>query len=208
MYSSGRGEGLDFAVLGHPLRLRIVEVLTEWGPLSPSEMVNRRLCDDVPNVKGKTPKQQLRVVSYHCEKLETANWVTLRTEKRRGATKHIYSANAEALFPDGEWAALDKEEREAATNNVFQRFLAATQMSMQIGLFDERVDRVLGWGPLTLDERGWEELSEHMVAAFHVVEDKIRGEAEQRLTEPGAVALRATYGFFAFESPMPKFATE
>jgi hypothetical protein len=205
MYSSGRG-GLNFAVLGDPLRLRIVEVLTEWGPLSPSEMVNRRLCDDLPNINGKTTKQQVRVVKYHCDKLEEADFLTLRREAVRGATKHIYSANVEAIFPDSDWAALDKDERESLTNNVYRRFLAAVQMSMQGRLFDERTDRVLGWGPLTLDEQGWTELVEHMTRAFHSVEDEIKVGAQQRLREdPAAVPLRATYGFFAFESPMPKF---
>jgi hypothetical protein len=204
MYSSGRG-GLDFAVLRDPLRLRIVEVLTEWGSLSPSEMVDRQLCDDLPNIKGKTKKQQLRVLKYHCDRLEQAEFLTLRTEPVRGATKHIYTANAEAIFPDADWAALDKDEREALTKNVFQRLLNQIQVSMALGLFDERTDRVLGWGPLTLDEQGWKELIAHMVLAFHGVEDGIKVRAENRLKEdPDLVPIRATYGLLAFEALMPK----
>ena len=204
MHSAAKGT-LNFAVLGDPLRLRIVEVLTEWGPLSPTDMVERRLCDDLPNIEGKTKKQQVRVLKYHSDILKEADFLTLRTEPARGFTRHIYSANAEAIYPDADWSAMGQDERESLTNNMYQRLLTAVQMSMALGLFDERADRVLAHGPLTLDEQGWSELIAHMTAAFHEVEGDIKQSAALRLEEdPDLPAVRATYGFLAFESPMPK----
>jgi hypothetical protein len=204
MYSHGRIAGPDFAVLAHPLRMRIVEVCTEYGGLSPTEIRDRKLCAGVKTLEGKSGEQQLSTIGYHCRKLAEAEVLTDHAEKARGFTKHIYSANVEAIFLDEDWTALDKEERESLTMNAYQRFLTAVQMSMKLGLFDERTDRVLGWGPLTMDEKGWKEVTDLMVDTFMTVEGPIREAAERRLMEPGATPLRLTYGVFAFESPMPE----
>jgi hypothetical protein len=199
--------GPNFEVLAHPLRLRIVEVCTEWDALSPTEIRDRRLCDDVPTLEGKTSKQKLSTIAYHCRILAEAEVLTEHTVPgARGFPKHIYSANREAIFSDDEWSILGKADREALSLVMWQRFFAAVQIAMKEGTFDSRLDRMLAWGPLVLDEQGWKELAAHMAQAFLAVENGIKERAERRLTQPGSTAMRAMYGFFAFEAPMPRLA--
>lgn len=206
MYSGsdgGEASARSLRALHHPLRVRIVEACTAWGALSPVEIVHRELCADVANLKGKTPRQQLSTVAYHCRQLADAGLLTLiDTRQVRGATQHFYVANAEAVFSEDEWAEMTKKEREEISVVMWQRFQAQVEIAKNEGTFDSRKDRVLAWGPLTLDEAGWRELALHMVAAFEEIE-RIRRDAESRLTEPGAVGMRATYGLFSFESPLP-----
>jgi hypothetical protein len=202
MYA-GQDGASSLDALRHPLRVRIIEICTEWGPISPNEIVNRSLCADISSLKGKEPRTQLANISYHCRELEKAQLLTLEKERPvRGATEHFYSANSEAFFSDDEWAQLSKDEREEISPVMWQRFIAAVESAQRAGTFDARIDRMLGWGPLTLDEPGWTELASYMAGAFAGV-DRIKGRSETRLTEPGAVPVRATYGLFCFEAPNP-----
>lgn len=200
------GTAPDFGVLAHPLRMRIVEVCTEFGGLSPTDIRDQQLCAGIKNLKGKTSKQQLSTISYHCQKLEDAGYLTHEIEKRRGFDAHVYSADMEAIFMDAEWSTLDQDVRESLSVNAWQRFLFAVQVAMRDGTFDSRLDRMLGCGPLMLDEEGWKELAVHMAKAFLGVEQGIKQRSEKRIEETGEVALRAWYGLLAFESPMPILA--
>lgn len=194
-----RARSLD--ALRHPIRVRIVEALTDWGRLSPSEIVNRSLCADVATMRGKTPKQQLSIISYHCRQLEKIGLVTVVHERRvRGATQHFYEANVDAYFSDEQWAALNEDQRHAISQVVWQRFIAQVEHSMQRELFDRRSERWMTWGPLDLDERGWRDFIDCLREAFANVE-RIREEAGERLTVSDAPPIRATYGLLGFESP-------
>jgi hypothetical protein len=196
---NGRGSSLD--ALRHPLRVRIIEICTEFGPISPTEIVNRGLCSDVPSLKGKTPRQQLSNLSYHCRELEQAGLLMLDREQAvRGATEHFYSANVEAFFSDEEWAALDREDREEISQVMWHRFVAQVESAVAGGTFDSRVDRMLAWGPLLLDEKGWKELTSYLAESYWEIE-RIKRDAEGRLSEPGAVLIKSNYGLFCFESP-------
>jgi hypothetical protein len=190
-----------FDVLRHPMRVRIVEAITEWGMLSPVEIRDRGLCADMESVRSKTPKQQLSHIAYHCRRLEKAGILDLVAEKPvRGATEHFYRTNAEAYFSDEEWAALAIAERLEISRVVWQRFVAQVEIAIQDGSFDARADRWMAWGPLFLDERGWKELSAS-AAGFYAESEHIRREAEKRLEAADDEALPVTYGVFMFQSP-------
>ncbi len=199
--------GPNFEVLANPLRLRIVEVCTEWDGISPTEIRDRKLCDDVSTLSGKSPKQKLSTIAYHCRVLADAMVLTQHeVPGARGFPKHVYSANREAIFSDEEWSELGKVEREVLSLVMWHRFLAAVQVAIREGTFDSRTDRMLAWGPLLLDEQGWKEIAAHIAQAFLAVEGRIKEGAERRLSQPGAVAMRAMYGFFLFEAPMPRLS--
>jgi hypothetical protein len=188
-------------VLRHPVRIRIIEACTAFGSLSPVEIRNRRLCADLDSVKGKTWKQQLSHLSYHCGKLADAGILTLVSERPvRGATEHFYKANIEAAFTDAEWAVFGKDERQDISRVVWQRFVAQVEGSMRAGSFDARTDRWLAWGPLDLDERAWKELTVSVAGCYAEI-DQIRKDAEERLADSGGDPLRVTYALFAFETP-------
>lgn len=186
--------------LSHPVRIRIIEVLTERGPLSPTDIVNGQLCSDLESVRSKTYEQQVSHISYHCRKLEEAELVTLvRRRPVRGATEHFYSANQEAVFSDEDWASLDREEREDISAVMWHRFVAQVEIARHKKTFDSRVTRWLAWGPLDLDEEGWRQLTSS-AADWYATVERIRTDARARLDESGDDPVSATYGIFAFES--------
>jgi hypothetical protein len=187
--------------LRHPVRVRIIEACVEWGTLSPVEILNRRLCADVESVRGKTPKQALSHISYHCRRLEEAELLTLvSTRPVRGATEHFYRANEEAVFSDEEWSALGVTERAEISRVVWQRFIAQVESAMHRGTFDSREERTMAWGPLDLDGEGWEELAARAQDWYGEVE-QIKRAAESRLEDSGEPSIRSTYGIFTFVSP-------
>jgi hypothetical protein len=207
MESGGAEDGHDlhkpraFDVLRHPLRVRIVEAITEWGLLSPVEIRDRGLCADMEEVRNKTPKQQLSMIAYHCRRLATAGILDLVAEKPvRGATEHFYRTNAEAYFSDEEWKELDIDERLAISRVVWQRFVAQVEIAMQDRSFDLRDDRWMAWRPLFLDERGWKEMT-LATAGFYAETEHIRHETEDRLKDDNAKPIPATVGVFIFQSP-------
>lgn len=204
---SGSGSVALSDVLRHPLRVRIIEACSDWGTLSPVEILNRGLCADVETVRGKTHKQALSHIAYHCRKLEEAGLLELVFERPvRGATEHFYRANAEAYFSDEEWGNLSSDERRDISRVMWQRFVAQVEGAMRGNSFDGRADRWLAWGPLDLDERGWKELIVSVASSYAEVE-QIRRDARTRLSDSGEEPMRATYGLFAFESPRRKAPT-
>jgi len=191
--------------LAHPSRVRIIEVVTEWGELSPTEIVTRSLCDDLEGIRGKkSHKAKVSHINYHCLKLEEAGFLKLvGTRPVRGGTEHFYQATVEALFPDDEWASLEQPERSDISRVVWQRLIPQVEMAMHRDTFDSRVDRMLAWGPLDLDEAGWKELATGSADWLPKVE-RIPRDAEKRLGASGEAAIRCTYGILAYESPPPQ----
>jgi DNA-binding transcriptional ArsR family regulator len=157
--------------LGHPLRQRILHVLSE-GVASPNQIA-QRLGEPLGNV------------SYHVKILLANEAIELvDTRPVRGAIEHFYRAAMRPLLDDTHWAQLPQ---------VMRRKLFGQKLE-QIGkhLFDaatanglDRVDTHISWMPLQLDERGWQELSE--LLARVVTEDAARIEAASldRLAKAG-----------------------
>jgi hypothetical protein len=200
MPSGQNGRG-PLGALAHPTRVRIVEACTEWGSLSPVEIVKRGLCADLAGMKGKSPNAQLSHIDYHCRELEKAGLLALDGERGvRGATEHFYTASREARFSDDEWAELHQKEREDISQVVWHRKVAQVESAMHARTFDSRIDRMLAWGPMTLDESGWSEIASLLAGSFHEIE-QIKADAERRLQEPGAQAVRCNYGLFLYEVP-------
>jgi DNA-binding transcriptional ArsR family regulator len=80
--------------LGHPLRLRMLTLVTERGEASPVELA-REL------------DQPLSTVSHHTRVLRDLGYLELsRTEPRRGAIEHYYRALTPPFLDDDEWAQL------------------------------------------------------------------------------------------------------
>jgi len=194
---------VSIAALGSPIRFRILEVLTEWGPLSPNQIVLSGMTADIESMRGKkTHKKQLSHIAYHCRQLEQAHFLRIVDERPvRGASmEHFYEADHEAVFSNVQWAALSKEERESVSGVAWRRFIPQVEAAMRAGTFDSRLDRMLGWGPLWLHEEGWRRMAAAYADLFAVVEE-IRREAEVYLEETGEDPIRAIYGMFAFEAP-------
>jgi hypothetical protein len=193
------------AVLRHPIRVRVLEMLSIRDEISATTFVNRGMGRDIQELRGRTPQQQVSDVSYHLRELEKANAVCLTREvKRRGTKEKFFRARAVAYFSDAEWAGLDRAARREISRVVAQGLLVQIEGAMLADTFDTRTSRWLLWEPKRLDERGWSEMTT-AIAAFHAEAKLIERDSEQRLREDGedAAPIHSTFGVVLFESPEP-----
>jgi DNA-binding transcriptional ArsR family regulator len=132
--------------LSHPLRVRMLTLLNQKVS-SPSE-----LAEELDEPLGN--------VSYHMRFLADLNMVKLvRTEPRRGAVEHYYEALEPPLISDDDWAQLPAALRRSLSDSTLSQIARDLKGAAKEGGFDRKnihVSRVA----LTLDEQGWDELSE------------------------------------------------
>lgn len=187
------------AVLKHPLRVRILEILNE-GPKSPSQFVEEGL---IPKGHYSTYQQALSLASYHFRELEKDGCLkVVASIPRRGAVEHVYEGTARVYFTDAEFEEMELSRREQLSRISFQGLVARADGAMRAGTFDARADRYLVWMPMQLDERGWAELSTALSGCFGEVE-QIRHDAKDRLAASGEESIPVTFGVLGFESPPP-----
>jgi DNA-binding transcriptional ArsR family regulator len=133
--------------LAHPLRWRLLELMTERGESSPVELA-RHL--DLP----------LATVSHHMRVLRDLRCVQLsRTEQRRGAIEHYYQPLMPAFFDDEQWARVPVVLRRSIAGQIFRRIFEEAATSGEAGAFDAptaHLDRMF----VELDEPGRVEMSE------------------------------------------------
>jgi DNA-binding transcriptional ArsR family regulator len=198
------------AALRHPIRVRVLEVLSVRDEISATGFIHSGLGKDIAELRGMEQQQQVTEVSYHLKALEKANALTQTREvKRRGGKEKFYSANAVAYFSDEEWAATSPERRSEISRVVAQGLVARIEGAMLAKTFDSRVNRWLFWDPKDLDEQGWSEMTTAF-AAFHSESVHIEREAGKRLKDQGedAEPIHTTVGLILFESPdLPFFPT-
>lgn len=181
--------------LGHPLRVRILEVVNEH-PMSPVQFVNEGLA---PNYK--TKQHALSQVSYHFRALEKAGCIELaEINQRRGASEHVYRGRSRVLFTDEEFEQMSPEERKQLSRTSMQGLLARTDGAISSGTFDARSDRHLSWVAMELDERGWKELMTALGGCYGEIE-RIRQDARDRLAGSGGEVIPTTAALLGFESP-------
>jgi DNA-binding transcriptional ArsR family regulator len=132
--------------LSHPLRVRMLTLLNQKVS-SPSE-----LAEELDEPLGN--------VSYHMRFLADLNMVKLvRTEPRRGAVEHYYEALEPPLISNDDWAQLPVALRRSLSDSTLSDIARDLKGAAKTGGFDREnihVSRVA----LTLDEQGWDELSE------------------------------------------------
>jgi DNA-binding transcriptional ArsR family regulator len=132
--------------LGHPLRLRILELVIERREASPLAM-SRQL------------RQPLATVSRHVRVLRDLGFVELtRTEPRRGAVEHFYRAVQRALIDDHTWEQLSVTLRRGLVRQTFRKIFSEAAEAGGRGGFD-RAEAHLDRLPLCLDDEGQAELS-------------------------------------------------
>jgi DNA-binding transcriptional ArsR family regulator len=170
------GEAIDGTLvkaLGHPLRLRILEVITDRGEASPVTLAREF---DTP----------LATVSHHTRVLRDLGYIELaRTEPRRGAVEHFYRAVARPFIDDVEWEQLPVVMRRGAARRLFRQIFSEASDAGRAGGFDES-GAVIARLPLELDQQGWRELSELLADTLRRAE-----EVERRSRERGPAAEAA-----------------
>jgi len=132
--------------LAHPLRWRLLELMTERGESSPVELA--RLLD-----------QPLATVSHHMRVLRDLRCVELsRTEQRRGAIEHYYEPLVPAFFDDDQWSRIPVALRRGIAGQIFRRLFQEAAAAGEKGAFDAptaHLDRLF----VELDDPGRKELS-------------------------------------------------
>jgi DNA-binding transcriptional ArsR family regulator len=132
--------------LAHPLRWRILDMLSERGEASPVELA--RLLD-----------QPLATISHHTRVLRDLRCIELtRTQPRRGAVEHYYRVLVPAFFDDEQWERVPVALRRGLADQTFSRIVEEAAAAGAVGAFDasgSHLDRML----VELDDRGWRELS-------------------------------------------------
>jgi hypothetical protein len=188
------------APLGHPLRVRILEI-ANTRDISPAAFVDEGL--QPAGVTFANRPAALSHVAYHFRALEKAGCIeVVRTAQRRGATEHIYRGTAPVEFSSEEFDRMAEEQRQLLSRTSLQALVARADGAMRAGTFDSRTNRHLIWMVLELDEKGWEDFAGAQDDCFDRVQE-IHAESKDRLAESGKPAIPTTYGALGFESPPP-----
>jgi hypothetical protein len=190
--------------VSHPLKVRILEVVNECD-LSPTEIVKGGYVP--PHIaEGRDFESLVSLVSYHCRKLLKAGCVRIvGTRPVRGAIESTYRGASVAYFTDAQWAALPAEQRVSISRTMYQGMVARFESAMGAETFDARVDRMLAWTPLLLDDQGWTELHDRLESCFADVE-QIKVDSRKRVEASGNPGTPATFVIAGFESPPPAVA--
>lgn len=176
-------EGLMKA-LAHPLRWRILELVSERGEASPSEL-------------SRALEQPLATVSHHVRVLREARSLELaRTEQRRGALEHYYRALTPPFFDDEQWERTPIVLRRGVAGQIFRRIVAEAAAAGSAGAFDAphaHVDRMV----LELDAEGWRELSDVLIGVLKRAQSIQEGSDVRRAG--GAAARTSELAILSFE---------
>lgn len=188
------------APLRHPLRVRILEVANA-REISPVGFVSGEMWPE--GVSFDNRDHALSYVSYHFRALEMSGCIRLvATRPRRGATEHFYRGVEEAFFSDEDFERISQRERCEISRTGLQELIARADGALLAGTFDSRTNRHLSVMPMSLDERGWDELVA-LMADWLEQAAQIRRDARDRLSRLGEEPVWATFAMAGFESPPP-----
>ena len=124
--------------MGHNLRVRILAYMNDrpWSP--------RELADELD--------EGLSQVSYHVKVLHDFALIELvRTEPRRGAVAHYYSAVHRAFMPSSITKKFPKSGRRSMIVETIEDANMDVAASLESGKFDERDDYHVSYTPGNLD---------------------------------------------------------
>jgi DNA-binding transcriptional ArsR family regulator len=169
--------------LAHPLRVRILEVLTE------------RVAS--PNLIAVELGIGLSHVAYHTRTLDRCGCLELvETAQRRGATEHYYKARPHAFIGDRVWRKVPRSVRSGVTGAALQTFMDKAVTALEAGTIDDREDTTFSWMPVHLDEQGWREVTailteatERILAAQAAADARAAGAAADPRKISAVVAL-------------------
>ena len=138
--------------LAHPLRVQILEVLTE------------RVAS--PNWLSEHLDSSLSDIAYHTRTLDKCGCLDLvDTARRRGATEHFYKARPSSFLGNRIWRRVPRSVRGNFSSASLQTFIDKAVAALEAGTLDDREGTILTWMPMLLDQRGWEEVAAIMEEA-------------------------------------------
>lgn len=174
--------------LAHPLRIKILEILTE------------RVAS--PNLISDNLGTGLSHVAYHTRALDKCGCLELvDTAQRRGATEHFYKASPHSFIGDRIWRRVPRALLGGISGATLQSFMDRAVAALEAGTIDEREDTTLYWMPVLLDEQGWKEVTATMEETVDKVLVIQEGSRERIARRKGRGAISAIIGVASFETP-------
>jgi DNA-binding transcriptional ArsR family regulator len=174
--------------LAHPLRVQILEVLTE------------RVAS--PNRLSEELDTGLSHVAYHTRALSKCGCLELvETAQRRGATEHFYKAAPDSFLGSRAWRKVPRSLRSGVTGATLQTFMDKAIAALEAGTIDNREDTTLSWMPLRVDDRGWAEVTAIMQEATdRVLAAQSRSSRRLARARTGGEAISAVVSLANFET--------
>jgi len=170
--------------LSHPLRLRVLQVLSE------------RVAS--PNEIAKELGAPLGNVSYHARILLEHECIELvDTQPRRGAIEHYYRATVRPWLDSRSWVQLPPAMRGQIAGQTLSDLWEDIRAAGESGAF-ERCDAHVTRTLADLDERGWEELGKLLDATLERAL-QIQTESADRRAAGESATVRAEIGLLFFE---------
>jgi len=186
-------------VIAHPVRVQILIVLNE-RPISPSSYVTEIMGFD-PETEPAEHKRALSHASYHFKELAKYGCiVAVDLVPKRGAVEHIYGPIVRACLETEDWAEVPVEQRPGIVSVLLRGVMLRMEAARLSGTYCKRDDTWLAWTDVTLDERGWSEMTATLAANFAECE-QIRKDAEDRLEGAEEAGIKATFAMTGFELP-------
>jgi DNA-binding transcriptional ArsR family regulator len=188
---SERPEPIDqrlVRALAHPLRVQILEVLTE------------RVAS--PNWLSEHLDSSLSDVAYHTRALDKCGCVNLvDTAQKRGATEHFYKAAPGSFLGSRIWRKVPRTVRGGFSGASLQTFLDKAVNALEAGTLDGRDETIFTWMPMLLDQRGWEEVTTIMEEATdRVLEAQERSSGRLARFRGWKEAISAVVAVASFET--------
>ena len=175
--------------MAHPLRVRILGILDD-RVASPSELADELNAD-------------LGVVSYHVRTLARAGLLKLvRKKQRRGAVEHFYKAAERPVISDDAWKSMPSIVKQAAVGSALTEIAEHVSTAAEAGGFD-REDMHMTRSPVTVDAKGWAEISKTLEKARKEFET-IAKRSNERLAKSGDEGVDASVVLMFFEAGQPK----
>lgn len=172
--------------LSHPLRTEIIAILSDRCA-SPREMADM-LGEELSNV------------SYHTQELLKLDCIEVVDHERvRGALKTRYRATTKMLLDKEYWDRLSRGTRTGISINALNEVIHRASDAVEYGSFDRRTDRALITMKMDVDERGWSDAQEAIMACYERL-GEIEVENAHRQAE-GAETMRMTASLLCYESP-------
>jgi DNA-binding transcriptional ArsR family regulator len=198
--SASENPSVDFvspqlaAAMSHPTRVSVMGILIE-GPASP-----RQLAEAID--------EPLNNVTYHVKQLRDLGCIELdHTERRAGGRviERFYRASRRAYFDDDAWAVLNDNERLGVIWSILRLISKDISTAMTSGtFFSEEYDVHTMRSPMTVDQEGWEEITNVLNEAtkeLFEVERRVEDRRAESGEEPG---IHAKVQMMQFRSPSPR----
>jgi hypothetical protein len=170
--------------LSHPVRIGILELLTEWPEGSPTTMATE-LGYPLSNVAYHT-----RILHLECQCLDQVRMV-----RRRGAYEHFYRVRPDPFMWSVRPTGIPQALQGAAAASALGKLVNAAVGALTKRTFQRRKDATLSCGQMVVDEQGWSEICAGF-DRFSDIAKKAQKNSTRRLSgKPGISIVVGVHGF-------------